>query len=54
LLGGIGFTVALFLGGLSYPLGSEMLNQAKSGVIIGSVFSGVFGYLLLRIVLKKE
>jgi len=54
LLGGIGFTVALFLGGLSYPLGSEMLNQAKSGVIIGSVFSGVLGYLLLRIVLKKE
>ena len=54
LLGGIGFTVALFLGGLSYPLGSEMLNQAKSGVIIGSIFSGVLGYLLLRFVLKKK
>jgi len=54
LLGGIGFTVALFLGGLSYPLGSEMLNQAKSGVIIGSIFSGILGYLLLRFFLKKN
>jgi len=53
LLGGIGFTVALFLGGLSYPLGSEMLNQAKSGIIVGSLFSGILGYLLLRVVLKK-
>ena len=54
LLGGIGFTVALFLGGLSYPLGSEMLNQAKSGVIVGSIFSGILGYVLLRLVLKKK
>ena len=54
LLGGIGFTVALFLAGLSYPLGSEMLNQAKSGVIIGSIISGVLGYLMLRIVLNKK
>jgi Na+:H+ antiporter, NhaA family len=54
LLGGIGFTVALFLAGLSYPFGSEMLNQAESGVIVGSIVSGVLGYLILRIVLNKK
>jgi NhaA family Na+:H+ antiporter len=53
-LGGIGFTVALFLAGLSYPLGSELLNQAKLGVILGSLFSGIIGYFLLRLILKKK
>lgn len=54
ILGGIGFTVALFLAGLSYPLGSELLNQAKLGVILGSLLSGLVGYFLLRLVLNKK
>lgn len=54
MLGGIGFTVALFLAGLSYPLGSDLLNQAKLGVILGSLLSGAVGYLLLRIILSKK
>jgi NhaA family Na+:H+ antiporter len=54
MLGGIGFTVALFLAGLSYPLGSELLNQAKLGVILGSLFSGLLGYSVLRLVLRKK
>ncbi len=53
-LGGIGFTVALFLSGLSYPLGSEMLNQAKMGVIFGSLIAGILGYSILRFSLKKQ
>lgn len=54
MLGGIGFTVALFLAGLSYPLGSEMLNDAKLGIIFGSMISGIIGYFLLKLTLKKE
>jgi len=54
LLGGIGFTVALFLAGLSYPLGSNMLNDAKLGVIAGSVISGVLGYFILKLALNKK
>ena len=54
LLGGIGFTVALFLAGLSYPLGSAMLNHAKLGVIIGSLVSGIAGYIVLRMTLNKK
>jgi len=53
MLGGVGFTVALFLAGLSYPAGSEMLNDAKMGIIAGSVVAGLGGYLWLRHSLKK-
>lgn len=54
LLGGIGFTVSLFIANLSfgvdYPV---LLNQAKFGVLSGSILSGVLGYLLLRSVLRR-
>lgn len=54
LLGGIGFTVSLFIANLSfgadYPV---LLNQAKFGVLSGSIISGVLGYLLLRSVLRR-
>ncbi len=48
MLGGIGFTVALFLASLSYPAGSDLLNQAKMGIVFGSLVSGLFGYLILK------
>lgn len=54
LLGGIGFTVSLFIANLSfgvdYPV---LLNQAKFGVLSGSILSGVLGYLHLRSVLHR-
>lgn len=57
MLGGIGFTVALFIANLSYTSlpdgGSDLLNQAKLGVFAGSFVSGLFGYLLLRKFLPK-
>ncbi len=53
MLGGVGFTVALFLAGLSYPAGSELLNDAKMGIIAGSVVAGLGGYLWLKYSLKK-
>lgn len=55
MLGGVGFTVALFIANLSFAgiegTGAELLNQAKLGVFAGSFISGVCGYLLLRKVL---
>lgn len=53
-LGGIGFTVALFLAGLSYPAGSMLLNQARLGILAGSLISGVMGYLYLNKSLWKK
>ena len=54
MLGGIGFTVALFLSGLSYPLGSELLNSAKLGIICGSIIAGLLGFYILKFTLKKK
>lgn len=55
LLGGIGFTVSLFIANLSYAgvpeTGALLLNQAKLGIISGSVIAGICGYFVLRKVL---
>lgn len=57
MLGGIGFTVALFIANLSFnttdAVGMDLLNQAKLGVFTGSFVSGLCGYLLLKKVLPK-
>ena len=57
MLGGIGFTVALFIANLSFNttdvVGMDLLNQAKLGVFTGSFVSGLCGYLLLKKVLPK-
>lgn len=54
LLGGIGFTVSLFVANLSfagdYP---ELLNQAKFGVLVGTIVAGILGYVVLNLVLPK-
>jgi NhaA family Na+:H+ antiporter len=47
LLGGIGFTMALFIAMLAFGE-SPALDQAKIGVLSASVCAAVIGYLLLR------
>lgn len=51
-LGGIGFTVSLFIANLTFsstlPGQLELLKQAKLGIVVGSLLAGVLGYLLLR------
>lgn len=58
MLGGIGFTVSLFIANLSFGTGdpymSQLLNNAKLGILIGSVLAGFLGWLLLHITLPKE
>ena len=53
MLCGIGFTVSMFIASLSYGEGA-MLNQAKLGIILGSVISAVVGCVLLHKTLPKE
>ncbi len=55
---GIGFTVSMFIADLSYSglgdLGATLLNEAKLGVLCGSVLSAVLGCVLLNRYLPKE
>lgn len=52
LLGGIGFTVSLFIANLSFgamgSTGAYLLDHAKLGIVVGSLLAGVLGFLVLR------
>jgi NhaA family Na+:H+ antiporter len=47
-LGGIGFTMSLFVGDLAFGEGSVLLNEAKIGILAGSFLAVVIGWLLIR------
>lgn len=57
MLGGIGFTVSLFIANLTFDdmgaHGLELLNNAKLGIVVGSLLAGVLGFLLLHHFLPK-
>jgi len=46
-LAGIGFTVSLFIGGLSFA-GPMPLDEAKTAILLASLVSGVVGFALLK------
>lgn len=58
LLGGIGFTVSLFIANLSFgtgdPILSSLLNDAKLGILVGSLLAGFLGWLLLHFTLPRH
>jgi NhaA family Na+:H+ antiporter len=53
LLGGIGFTMSIFIAILSFadPL---LVQEAKFSILVASVISGLLGYLLLRFSVKPK
>jgi len=53
LLGGIGFTMALFIAGLAFVQPAD-LELAKMGVLMASALTGIAGWLWLRRVLPSE
>lgn len=54
LLGGIGFTVSLFIANLSFSEAPLLLTQAKIGVVAGTLLAGISAYFVLRITLPKQ
>ena len=53
LLCGVGFTMSLFIGGLAFA-GDTPLFDERLGIIMGSIVSGVAGYLMLKATLKDD
>jgi NhaA family Na+:H+ antiporter len=47
-LGGIGFTMSLFIAGLAFGEGSPELALAKVGIFVASIIAGVGGFIVLR------
>lgn len=57
MLGGIGFTVSLFIATLSFgggdALAQSLLDHAKLGIVVGSIIAGLLGFMWLHKVLPK-
>lgn len=53
LLGGIGFTMSLFIANLALADG-DLLAQAKLGILAGSLVAGLAGFFLLRYSLNQK
>jgi len=52
-LAGVGFTMSLFIGGLSFA-DAEMMNQVRLGVLSGSIVSGILGYSALMLASRQS
>ena len=51
-LGGIGFTMSIFVAELAFLGSPELIFQAKVGILSASLFAGLFGYIWLRFIAK--
>ncbi len=52
LLGGIGFTISIFITNLAFSNQDELINASKIAVFTASLLAGLFGLLWLRVVCK--
>ncbi len=57
MLGGIGFTVSIFIATLSFnaaiPSQADLLAHAKLGIVAGSLLSGIIAFIWLHLTLPK-
>jgi NhaA family Na+:H+ antiporter len=54
LLCGIGFTMSLFIALLAFPGAEALQDQAKIGILAGSLVAGVAGYAILRVAPRER
>jgi NhaA family Na+:H+ antiporter len=53
LMGGIGFTMSIFIAELGFAHSAENLLMAKTGILLASVLAGVSGFLWLYFTSEK-
>ena len=55
MLGGIGFTVSIFIATLSFnaadPVQADILSHAKLGIVVGSLLAGIIAFVWLHLTL---
>ena len=57
ILSGIGFTMSLFIGSLAFEearASGMVLTDERLGILMGSMISGLIGYIVLRLFLRKS
>jgi NhaA family Na+:H+ antiporter len=52
ILGGIGFTMSIFITNLAFVGETETINIAKTAILMASLTAGIFGYIWFRFVAK--
>lgn len=53
-LGGIGFTMSIFVSELAFANEEALAAQAKSAILVASLLAGLIGFIWLRFVATKE
>ena len=53
-IAGVGFTMAIFIASLAFTDSPEYLDSAKIGILLGSLISGVVGYIILARTTNKK
>lgn len=48
ILAGVGFTMSIFIANLAFPTSTILVDSSKVGIILGSLISGIIGFLILR------
>lgn len=57
ILCGVGFTMSLFVGSLAFEntvINQDMVFDERLGIILGSLLSGIMGYIVLHLALPKS
>ena len=54
ILGGIGFTMSIFITNLAFPANAETVNASKMAILVASLTAGVLGFVWLRVFSKAE
>ena len=54
MLGGIGFTMSIFVTHLAFAGHPETINASKMAILVASLVAGLLGYLWLRLLARPE